>query len=100
MRIAVDFPAPFSPTIAWIVPGSTRIETPSFASTSPKRFVMSRSSSIEERSVARARSLRAACAFELRRQRDLGIQDARDGAAGLRVVGRRLELLTGRARHA
>src|SRR5918997_5091266 len=99
MRIAVDFPAPFSPTMAWIVPGSTRIETRSFASTSPKRFVMSRSSSIEERSVARAAGRRFRRAFELRRQSDLGVEHARDGAAGLRVVGRRLELLPRSTRH-
>ncbi len=42
--MAVDLPAPFSPTIAWIVPGFTARLTRSFASTSPKRLVMSRSS--------------------------------------------------------
>src|SRR6185295_2570294 len=46
MRIAVDLPAPFSPTMAWMVPGATARLTRSLASTSPKRLVMSRSSSI------------------------------------------------------
>ncbi len=44
--MAVDLPAPFSPTMAWMVPGATARWTRSFASTSPKRLVMSRSSSI------------------------------------------------------
>src|SRR5436309_7843440 len=44
--MAVDLPAPFSPTMAWIVPGATARLTRSFASTSPKRLVMSRSSSM------------------------------------------------------
>src|ERR1041384_2257803 len=51
MRIAVDLPAPFSPTMAWIVPGLTTMLTLSLARTSPKRFVIFLSSSI--------RSLRA-----------------------------------------
>src|SRR4051794_28535333 len=42
----VDFPAPFSPTIAWIVPRCTEIETSLFAVTSPKVFVMLRNSSM------------------------------------------------------
>src|SRR5215213_7071570 len=46
MRIAVDFPAPFSPTMAWMVPGSTRMSMWSLASTSPKRLVMALSSSM------------------------------------------------------
>src|SRR3954454_22025582 len=44
--MAVDLPAPFSPTMAWMVPGVTARLTRSFASTSPKRLVMSRSSSM------------------------------------------------------
>src|SRR3712207_6721316 len=46
MRIAVDFPAPFSPTMAWIVPGSTRMSMWSLASTSPKRLVIALNSSM------------------------------------------------------
>src|SRR5207302_8581818 len=46
MRIAVDLPAPFSPTIAWIVPVRTVILTRSLASTLPNRLLMLRSSSI------------------------------------------------------
>src|SRR5215213_3305611 len=46
MRMAVDLPAPFSPTMAWIVPGATARLTRSLASTSPKRLVISRSSII------------------------------------------------------
>src|SRR4051794_5642668 len=46
MRIAVDLPAPFSPTMAWIVPGSTFRLTRSLARTLPKRLVMFRSSII------------------------------------------------------
>src|SRR6187549_3375556 len=42
--MAVDLPAPFSPTMAWIVPGSTRRLTRSLATTSPKRLVILRSS--------------------------------------------------------
>src|SRR6185503_4279739 len=42
--MAVDLPAPFSPTRAWIVPGATFRLTRSLASTSPKRLVISRSS--------------------------------------------------------
>ncbi len=42
--ISVDLPAPFSPTIAWIVPGRTVRFTPSFATTPGKRLTMSRSS--------------------------------------------------------
>src|SRR5215470_6563041 len=45
--MAVDFPAPFSPTTAWIVPPRTRILIRSLASTFPKCFVMFRSSSIQ-----------------------------------------------------
>ena len=40
MRMAVDFPAPFSPTMAWMVPGSTVMLMWSLARTAPKRFVM------------------------------------------------------------
>src|SRR5262245_20331772 len=46
MRIAVDFPAPFSPTIAWIVPARTVILRRSLASTFPNRLLILRSSSI------------------------------------------------------
>src|SRR5438093_10190571 len=46
MRIAVDLPAPFSPTIAWIVPVRTVILRRSLASTLPNRLLMLRSSSI------------------------------------------------------
>src|SRR5262245_4007809 len=46
MRIAVDFPAPFSPTIAWIVPVRTVILIWSLARTLPNRLLMFRSSSI------------------------------------------------------
>jgi hypothetical protein len=42
--MSVDLPAPFSPTMAWMVPGSTRRFTPSLATTPGKRFTMSRSS--------------------------------------------------------
>jgi hypothetical protein len=44
--MAVDLPAPFSPTMAWMVPGATARLTRSLASTSPKRLVISRSSII------------------------------------------------------
>ncbi len=44
--MAVDLPAPFSPTRAWIVPGSTLRLTWSLATTSPKRFVIPRNSII------------------------------------------------------
>src|SRR6185436_16814082 len=46
MRMAVDLPAPFSPTMAWMVPGATARLTRSLASTSPNLLVISRSSSI------------------------------------------------------
>src|ERR1051326_369443 len=46
MRMAVDLPAPFSPTMAWIVPGRTVILTRSLASVFPNRLLMFRSSSI------------------------------------------------------
>src|SRR5688572_966018 len=46
MRIAVDLPAPFSPTIACTVPLRMVRLTRSFASTEPNRFDTSRSSSI------------------------------------------------------
>src|SRR5438094_2541239 len=46
MRIAVDLPAPFSPTIAWMVPVRTLILRRSLASTCPNRLRMLRSSSI------------------------------------------------------
>src|SRR5512140_1724686 len=36
--ISVDFPAPFSPTRAWISPASTWMETPSSARTPGKLF--------------------------------------------------------------
>ncbi len=42
----VDFPAPFSPSSAWISPGSTTRSTASFARTPGKRFVMPWSSSL------------------------------------------------------
>src|SRR6478672_3013998 len=44
MRMIVDFPAPFSPTIAWMVPFVTLNETSLFATTSPKVFVILRNS--------------------------------------------------------
>ena len=42
--ISVDLPAPFSPTMAWIVPARTLRLTPSLATTPGKRLTMSRSS--------------------------------------------------------
>src|SRR5262245_37778801 len=42
--MSVDFPAPFSPATAWIVPAGTLIETRWFAVWAPKRLVMPRSS--------------------------------------------------------
>ena len=42
--MSVDLPAPFSPTMAWIVPGITLRLTPSLATTPGKRFTMSRNS--------------------------------------------------------
>ena len=42
--MSVDLPAPFSPTMAWMVPGITRRFTPSLATTPGKRLTMSRSS--------------------------------------------------------
>src|SRR2546422_9263316 len=44
MRMSVDFPAPFSPTMAWISPVRTARLTPSLATTPGKRLVISRSS--------------------------------------------------------
>ena len=44
--MAVDLPAPFSPTMAWMVPAATVISTLSLATTAPNRFVIWRSSSI------------------------------------------------------
>ena len=41
--ISVDFPAPFSPTSAWISPRPRSSETSWFATTAPKRRVMPRS---------------------------------------------------------
>jgi len=38
MRIAVDLPAPFSPTMAWMVPGSTLILIRSLANTTAEAF--------------------------------------------------------------
>src|SRR5439155_1131246 len=40
--MSVLLPAPFSPTSAWISPGASSSETPSLASTGPKRRVMPR----------------------------------------------------------
>ena len=40
----MDLPAPFSPTMAWIVPAGTANEMPSFATTPGNRFTMSRTS--------------------------------------------------------
>ena len=40
MRIIVDFPAPFSPTSAWISPGITSSEASRTAWQSPKRFAI------------------------------------------------------------
>src|SRR5690348_13853246 len=40
--ISVDFPAPFSPTTAWIMPRSTSRLRPSRAVTPPYRFLRSR----------------------------------------------------------
>src|SRR6476646_4134554 len=42
--MSVDLPAPFSPTMAWIVPLPTRRLTPSLATTPGNRLTMSRSS--------------------------------------------------------
>ncbi len=42
---SVDFPAPFSPTSAWIEPASTRIDPDRSAWTAPKLLATSRSSS-------------------------------------------------------
>ncbi len=42
----VDFPAPFSPTSAWIDPGSTRMPPELSATTGPNVFETSRSSSV------------------------------------------------------
>src|SRR3954467_12124488 len=41
----VDLPAPFSPSRAWISPGSTTRSMESLATRSPKRLVIPRSSS-------------------------------------------------------
>src|SRR5687767_1340029 len=46
MRMTVDFPAPFSPTIACIVPLWTVMDTSLFAMTDPKVLVMFLSSSM------------------------------------------------------
>src|SRR3954471_22612423 len=46
MLIRVDLPAPFSPSRAWISPGSTVRSMWSLATRSPKRLVMPRSSSL------------------------------------------------------
>ena len=40
----VDLPAPFSPTMPWIVPGRTASDTSRFAWTSPNHLSMRRSS--------------------------------------------------------
>jgi hypothetical protein len=42
--MSVDFPAPFSPMMPWIVPGITRMEMSLFACTGPKALEMPRSS--------------------------------------------------------
>src|SRR5262245_22090498 len=44
MPIRVDLPAPFSPTMPWIVPGRTTRETSRLAWTSPNHLSMPRSS--------------------------------------------------------
>src|SRR5688572_27859859 len=44
MFISVDLPAPFSPTIAWMVPRSTRRWMSELATTPGKRLVIPRSS--------------------------------------------------------
>src|SRR5438552_14161481 len=46
MFMRVDLPAPFSPSRAWISPGSTTRSMWSLATRSPKRLVMPRSSSL------------------------------------------------------
>src|SRR2546423_14429488 len=46
MFIRVDLPAPFSPSRAWISPGSTTRSMWALATRSPKRLVMPRSSSL------------------------------------------------------
>src|SRR5437764_12612536 len=46
MFIRVDLPAPFSPSRAWISPGSTARSIRSLATRSPKRLVMPCSSSL------------------------------------------------------
>ena len=43
--ISVDFPAPFSPSRAWISPARSVKSTPSSAATPPNRFVIPRSAS-------------------------------------------------------
>ena len=43
--MSVDFPAPFSPSSAWISPGRTSRSIPSLATTPGYRFVMPRISS-------------------------------------------------------
>src|SRR5215217_3009747 len=85
MRMAVDLPAPFSPTMAWMVPGFTARLTRSFACTSPKRLVMSRSSSM---AVLWARLLRHGV-------RDLDLAGDDPGLGGLDLADhvRRDELL-------
>ena len=40
MCISVDFPAPFSPTTAWISPAGTSSVAPRFAVTAPNRLTM------------------------------------------------------------
>src|SRR5947209_4823375 len=85
MRMAVDLPAPFSPTRAWIVPGATAKLTRSLASTSPKRLVISRSSSM---------ACEAGRLFLHRvRDLDLAADDLRLGLLDLAQHVRRDELL-------
>src|SRR5262245_61513817 len=65
MPISVDLPAPFSPTIPWMVPGRTASETARLAWTAPNRLSMPRSSITARGSFRRgpqARGVPAACA--------------------------------------
>src|SRR6186997_3155417 len=56
MFISVDFPAPFSPSRAWISPRRRSKSTRSLARTPGNRFVIPRSSSTTSRSAMRSDS--------------------------------------------
>jgi hypothetical protein len=64
--ISVDFPAPFSPMIPWIVPGMTRIEMSLFACTGPKALDMPLSSMAGAAVACRSFSCADAMAQKLR----------------------------------